>query len=635
MRARQRSSLCTKRAAMVVIAMALGSAFALNVSLNGMRAAPLSVEEVPSSLPSAHRPASSPPLLLRAPVVERTSALSAAPRALDLRASAPRVARAAPSARSSRMEACVTDLTLPAACARARAAAPAAQLKLLQRRRRLGAAAASAVEVQPNEYAGVNALADAPAALYTKCVVDERSTHTVGHLAHSLDELIDSDAPKKTRYSAKSLPTSIVTFCIPDGIVVDNSVAGPTTHRGLAFVGEEPAAAAGGGCATFGCTCQGLSDAYRVSHTRRDFGEAAGLDALVKWWLAHKCATDPSPMTSSVASPFAHHKRAVYMDQGKLWFSRTYAFRDWAAKAPTFVDYKGMGVQLSSWTGWMFNHFAYDGLVRLGIVYERITSNDPLWGSAKIVVALGGTGMDATTSHLSKAVRFIFKRLQLTDRLVANTGWLAKAKRTPRFEYLVFPDIDPLYHCGKGFGDRTKDSVFPRGTFLPVQRALGVLDPSVPRDLIIWAGRTGRRALARSQKNEIFTAINGLLTAKGLSAHLTLRDWQHKGSPSDDFEVFRRAWIVIGPHGGQLWNAAWAKPGTALIEFTTWDDTFVADDCRTCGFGLANAAGQEYHIVETPNWNGYSGSQLMPAVEDVKAIVGGFLDRNIDGIRGG
>ena len=269
------------------------------------------------------------------------------------------------------------------------------------------------------------------------------------------------------------------------------------------------------------------------------------------------------------------------------------------------------------------------------ISYERIISDDPLWGSAKIVAALGGKGMQAKPSDLSHALKFLFDRLNLTDRLVPTTGWIVKNKRTPRFEYLVFPEVDPLYHCGANFGSRTKDAIFPRGTFLPVQRALGVLDPAVPRDLIVWAGRTGRRALNIARKAEIFQAIHGLLTKHDLVEHLELQDWHHDGSTARDFEIFRRAWIVIGPHGGQLWNAAFAKPGTALIEFTTWDDTFVANDCRTCGFGLANAAGQEYHIIETPNWKGFSGRDLKPAAGDVLKVVDGFLTRNANAIRAG
>jgi capsular polysaccharide biosynthesis protein len=100
-----------------------------------------------------------------------------------------------------------------------------------------------------------------------------------------------------------------------------------------------------------------------------------------------------------------------------------------------------------------------------------------------------------------------------------------------------------------------------------------------------------------------------------------------------DFEVFRRAWIVIGPHGGQLWNFAFAKPGTQMVEFTTWEDTFVAEDCRTCGFSLANAAGHEYAIVDTPDWENYGASDLKPAAEDLLELVDGFLGRNAAAIR--
>lgn len=89
--------------------------------------------------------------------------------------------------------------------------------------------------------------------------------------------------------------------------------------------------------------------------------------------------------------------------------------------------------------------------------------------------------------------------------------------------------------------------------------------------------------------------------------------------------MFRRAVAVIGPHGGQLWNIAFAKPGTLVVEFNTWHDVFMAKDCRTCGYSLANAAGHKYWIVEPAKFS-YEAHSLMPPPAEVVGIVSAHLD---------
>ena len=496
-------------------------------------------------------------------------------------------------ARAARLAKCVADVRLPPACHRMQQQQQQQQPQAHDREhgRGQGDGEEPPYEVPPADYRGVYALADAPPALYTRCDVDApgQPTHAIAHKRHSLAELRDGGG---SRWSRAHLPTALVTFCVPGGMVVDATIAGPSSQRGVTAMRAAAAAAAA--------------------------AEGGGSGGAL-----------PAPVLP------------VLIQQHKLWNIELGGFQDWLRPraeqrggAPVqLVDVAGMGVQLSSWTGWMFNHFSLDTLIRLGLVYDKLVGSDPLWGSAKVVVSLGMKGIDGAPADVQKTVQWIFEKLRLTDRLAGNTAWLAKATRTQRFEYLVFPDVHPLYHCGRGFGARTKDPVFLRGTLLPVQRALGVLDPTAPRDLIVWAGRRGRRALNPARKAAMLAGVAGLLRKHGLAGELAVHDWHHEGSVQHDFEVFRRAWIVIGPHGGQLWNFAFAKPGTQMVEFTTWEDTFVAEDCRTCGFSLANAAGHEYAIVDTPDWENYGASDLKPAAEDLLELVDGFLGRNAAAIR--
>jgi hypothetical protein len=411
---------------LALLVVILGGGVVLNVAFSGDRLrvrradialkAPSDVNVVVSAAQAAaatgdHVP---PQTLLRstarvAPLVQYQRGMRAIP---------PRPAAAvALDPRAARMARCVSDLTLPPACAKARAAAA-------MRRRRLGGAASSVPgrsDVDVGEYIGVQELTDVPRALYTKCVVDEASTHTVGSLEHLLSELEDNAT---TRYSAKHLPTSIVTVCIPDGVVIDNAVAGPTTRRALDFVAPPLAAAAASGaaragrsCEAYGCSCQGFSDAYGTSHSSKDFAAAAGNDKLISWWLGHECSTDPASGSGAAGpqhtlSTAGQPQRAVYFHQGKLWHADVPSFRRYIADpAISFLDYPGMGIQLSSWTGWTFNHFAYDGLVRLGIVCVGAAAT--FFPSLYISIALltvqlvyctcvGSTCCRAAVRHLSR-----------------------------------------------------------------------------------------------------------------------------------------------------------------------------------------------------------------------------------------
>ena len=345
----------------------LGGGVALNVAFNGgrLRARHTEIEAKAQSgmnaMDAAHAGATTDdqlPLQTLLRTTARVAPLQQHTRAAH--ATAPRPAAAALDPRAARMAKCVSDLALPRACAQAHAAAA-------MRRRRLGGVPSSIPgrsDVAVGEYIGVQELTDVPEALYTKCVVDEASTHTVGSLTHSLSELADNAT---TRYSAKYLPTSIVTVCIPDGAVIDNAIAGPTTRRALDFVAPPPeAAAASGGtvenaplagrsCEAYGCSCQGFSDAYGTSHRKKDFGAAAGNDKLISWWLGHECGTDPmggagravgrhqrTQTSNTAVVGQSQSQRAVYFHQGKLWHADVPSFRRYIEDpAVSFLDYPG------------------------------------------------------------------------------------------------------------------------------------------------------------------------------------------------------------------------------------------------------------------------------------------------------
>ena len=312
--------------------------------------------------------------------------------------------------RGTKLEQCFQDLTLPDGCARAVAARGRRNLRDVASPQE--PPAGGSMQVPVSEYSEIQTIHDVPHAYYRRCEIDADtdtrafSYHDSG--SHSLNELnIDDGHGTYQHRSTHFLPTAAVTFCIPDGIVVDSSLGGPSTRRGLRFLDDNS---------------NDAPPPIYFKQTKRHF---VNLHQFANWLQPgrQQFAKRPAATTGSLMhSPIS------------------------------MVDYPGMGIQLSAWTGFKYNHFVYDTFVRLALVYDRITTADAvqdpggLWRNAKLIVSLGTDAKSSTVDNLKPGVRFVFDRLNLTSRLVANTGWLKIAKSTPRFEYLVMPDADPIYH---------------------------------------------------------------------------------------------------------------------------------------------------------------------------------------------
>ena len=331
---------------------------------------------------------------------------------------------------------------------------------------------------------------------------------------------------------------------------------------------------------------------------------------------------------NSVAGPLGNESMYL-LQQGKSWFPDGAMVTE-MLKRENHQIFKvpGTAVQLSAWCGWHFNHFVLDTLIRLGVVYERLITGDSRWRNAKIVAAFGTDGDRSTFADMTPTVQWIWHRLGLIDRLIPNNGWLIKANRTFCFDEVIFPDVNRLFKSDQS--EQVRMPVFTRGVLLPIQKALGVLDPEVEQNLVIWADREEGiiRNVSPIRKKEILERIRSSVRRYN-EAHtsrnpIELVEFEHT-TPEADFELFRRARIALGPHGQQLWNIVFSKPGTVVIEFADWEDLFVNDDHRPCGFSLANAAGQEYRVVDTANFDGFSGRDLLPDIEQTMQIVDGVL----------
>mmetsp|Transcript_6180 Transcript_6180/g.15875 ORF Transcript_6180/g.15875 Transcript_6180/m.15875 type:complete len:617 (+) Transcript_6180:122-1972(+) len=369
-------------------------------------------------------------------------------------------------------------------------------------------------------------------------------------------------------------PNSFTLFCFPHGIGVDNSPAGPLAQPDPPDEGDNP----------------------------------------VKKFMLHL---------------------------NQFWYAKPHDVASALNNNAKVIDVPGMVVMLTGWTTFVFNHFSLDSMIRLSMIIDRLKSDDPLWGTAKILAAVtpiqeknpDGSWRAPKAREMKEGAYWVWQKAGLADRIIPGTGWAARAVAIYRAEYLVLADVYPHPTCG-GM-NVVRDPWFPRGALEPLQRHLGVFEPGIKRNLVIWAGRAGgMRALDMHVEREIQKQVMEAMRAHNKecpSSELQFEVFSHEhpnpnGGRWHDFELFRRAVMVLGPHGQQLWNHAFARPGTVVIEFTSLTGLDAVnpqkkdDDCRHCGWALANAAGHNYWIEEPEKFSFFLGG-IKPNKSRVMRIV--------------
>ena len=330
---------------------------------------------------------------------------------------------------------------------------------------------------------------------------------------------------------------------------------------------------------------------------------------------------------NSIAGPM-RSPLSFLLQQNKFWFPSGEQVSQMLQRSDfELISMPGVAIQLSACCGWHFNHFALDSLIRLAAVYERLLSHDPVWREAKIIMPFGEHGFESSIHELKPTVRWILEKLGLIDRLHPNNGWLAKAKQAHYFDRVFMPDVD--IHFRSKNSQAVNLPIFTRNILRPIQKALGVLDDSVERNLILWADREGLiRGVCPDRKREILSQLQRCLDrfhqenpeAKRLEIH----EFQHSTAEAD-CQLIKRAVAILGPHGQQLWNMIFSQPGTLVLEFATWEDLFEAKDNRPCGYSIANAAGHSYHVIETENFDHFFGRNVRPDTEAILIVIQSYL----------
>lgn len=258
------------------------------------------------------------------------------------------------------------------------------------------------------------------------------------------------------------------------------------------------------------------------------------------------------------------------------------------------------GISITSWGGEAFQLFILDTLPRLPVFFELLER--PGYEDLQLV------------SHcaIAKTARWFWKKLGLTDRIVqkpmnAEEGMVIHA------DLALYPGWEPnLGHYG----------LHPRGCLLPVQQSLGVLDGTAP-DLVLYLARPQWKIRSVANEDELLARLKQVLMGSGYE----LQIFQSSGNLQHDLDLFKRAKIILGPHGGALANMVFAQPGTQVIEFLPIYRLYrEGENPRPAYWGLSQAAGHDYWTIEPASFD-FITCGMSVDVEEVAAVVD-YLVRN-------
>lgn len=92
------------------------------------------------------------------------------------------------------------------------------------------------------------------------------------------------------------------------------------------------------------------------------------------------------------------------------------------------------------------------------------------------------------------------------------------------------------------------------------------LSSSGKRDCVIFIKRADGKARSIVEHSEMTTFMASALNNSKLSSDLHVEIFEATGHIRDHIALFRRARIIVGPHGAGLMNILWSPPGTHVVE---------------------------------------------------------------------
>ncbi|CAF1109624.1 unnamed protein product [Adineta steineri] len=89
---------------------------------------------------------------------------------------------------------------------------------------------------------------------------------------------------------------------------------------------------------------------------------------------------------------------------------------------------------------------------------------------------------------------------------------------------------------------------------------------TVKKDRIILIKRNKGRARSIIEHSSLAVLITSALKESNMTSNLHLEIFEAQGHMRDHIALFRRARVIVGPHGAGMMNILWASPGTYVVE---------------------------------------------------------------------
>ncbi|CAF3433148.1 unnamed protein product, partial [Rotaria sp. Silwood2] len=192
-------------------------------------------------------------------------------------------------------------------------------------------------------------------------------------------------------------------------------------------------------------------------------------------------------------------------------------------------------------------HFGPQQLPRL----LRLLATTP--ETAKVLVASGGVADSLTDVLIERGV-------VTRNRIVQ----FDKRKHPYHFANIVYRSESWPYLRGK----ENAVCIHDRTDMQLVHQVLAgdVLPPTDKRDRFILIKRKNGHARSIIEHPDMVSFISSTLNKSKVPLNLQLEIFEAKGHIRDHIALFRRARVIVGPHGAGMMNVLWASPGTHVVE---------------------------------------------------------------------
>jgi len=279
-----------------------------------------------------------------------------------------------------------------------------------------------------------------------------------------------------------------------------------------------------------------------------------------------------------------------YYNFGRWWLG---SGSHWYAQTDR-VLHLDSAISIAAWGGEAFQHFILDALPTLAGVIDFLES--PAGAAFRIVSHFKG----------SPVIRYFWQKLGLTRRVIQKPVNVAERLVVHADRVLFSGYMPTLGELG----------LYPRHVLRPLQWRLGLLEPT-PQDKVLYLRRKPDIGRSVAEEELLLSRLSAELAGSGLE----LEVFQSTLNPDQDRECFRRARVILGPHGGAFANLVFAQPGTHVIEFLPIYQLYGAGrDARAMYWGLSQAAGLDYWTVPPLNFD-FESADMNVDVDEVIEIV--------------